>query len=482
MARAPYVHVNVRAPEAGRRPGANDIVETVAEEIRAGRLPAGCRLPPVRALEHQLGTSKNTVQAAYEELVARGLLEAREREGVFVAAQREASVDHDRAPVVEAPALPVRPFPSFAHPSPKAAIALSTVFVDPELLPRDKLAECARSILRTPGLLTHYDAQGLPALREAIAARLRGRGMEVDADEIVVTTGSQQALDLVARVLDARRIAMEDPVYSHARRLFEGHGLQTIGLPLDPFGEVPLDRWADALARERPGALYAITSFQNPTGYSYSTHELRAILELARAHGFALVEDDWGSDMLSGSEYRPTLRALGGRNVVYVNSFTKKLLPSLRVGYLVASRATVPAFVAAKRLSILGNATLMEAIVTEFLERGYYDGHLERLQAALDRRYERCLAVLREVMPEGVRWTTPGGGPTLWLDVPRRVALDDLSARLAARGVSIEASQPAFFGPPHLHGFRVSYAYLREDVMRRALAIVAEEIREVLER
>ena len=129
------------------------------------------------------------------------------------------------------------------------------------------------------------------------------------------------------------------------------------------------------------------------------------MLELCAKHGVAILEDDWGSDMLSDGEYRPMLRMLGGKDVLYVNSFTKKLLPSLRVGFVAAAPSLVPTLVAMKRLSTLGNAWLTEAIVAEFLDRGYYDTHLHALQRALDARYAACLAALDELMPDGVRWT-----------------------------------------------------------------------------
>jgi DNA-binding transcriptional MocR family regulator len=173
------------------------------------------------------------------------------------------------------------------------------------------------------------------------------------------------------------------------------------------------------------------------------------------------------------------LRMLGGKDVLYVNSFTKKLLPSLRVGFVAASPALVPTLVAMKRLSTLGNAWLTEAIVSEFLDRGYYDTHLQQLQRALDHRYAACLAALDELMPDGVRWTTPGGGPTLWLEIPRSIEYATLEAHLARRGVSVSSSSSAFVGAEHLHGFRIAYAYLSEDEMRRALTITADAIRQL---
>jgi 2-aminoadipate transaminase len=475
MARPPHVSIHVRA--AGRRVTAADIVESVVRELGSGRLPAGSRLPPVRALEQQYGLSKNTAQVAYDELVARGLCVTREREGVFVA---DAAAAVRLEPALAPPLPRLRPPPLAGAPPTRKGITLSSVFIDPDLLPADKLAECVRSVLRQPGIATHYDTQGYRPLREAIATRLAARGMDVTADEVVVTTGSQQALDVVARALEIRRVAIETPVYAYAKQLFESLGLQLSGLPLDPFSGIDLDAWERSLATSRPGLLYAISSFQNPTGYSYTTSELVGVLELARRYDVAIIEDDWGSDMLSGSEYRPMLRLLGGDPVLYVNSFTKKLLPSMRVGFVVAHRSLVPSLQAMKHLSTLGNVWLSEAVVAEFLERGYYDGHLAALQRELDARYQACLAALDETMPAGVRWTRPGGGPTLWLELPRSVDLALLEDRLAAREVWISTRTAAFLGEPHLHGFRIGFAWLPGETLRRGLDILAETLRPML--
>lgn len=478
MSRPPYVSIHLRLQAPGRRPGARDIVDAIAAEIDAGRLAPGLRLPPVRVLEHQLGISKNTVQAAYDELVARGLLESRPREGIFVAAPAP-ETSYEIQPIgAAAPRLlsPPIPRPAAVKGDP---IAISTVFIDPELLPTAQLTDCFRSILSSRGLAPFYDAQGYPPLRAAIAERLRARGMEVDADDVIITTGSQQGIDIVTRALAQKKIATEDPVYSHAKHLFESFGAELVGLRLDPFGGVPLDEWAASLEARRPSLFYAITSYQNPTGYSYSTYELVQLLELSQHLGFAILEDDWGSDMLSGTEYRPTLRALGGPNVLYINSFTKKLLPSLRLGFLVGNPDSRATLVSAKRVSTLANVSITEAVLSEFLDRGYYDTHLKKLHEALDARYHACLDALRDLMPDGVRWSTPGGGPTLWLELPRAVDIALLRKKLADRGVAIEDASAHFHGAPHLHGFRVGYAFLPQDTLRRGLERAAEAIHEL---
>src|SRR5215204_1693131 len=184
MSRPPYVSFPVRPAAGARRITAADIVDAALRELGAGRLPAGSRLPPVRVLEQQLGLSKNTAQAAYDELVARGLVEAREREGVFVLAPTRIDVP---SPVVTPPLPQLVPSPLSRPDLPARGVTpLSTVFIDPELLPTDRIAECARSVLRER-MPSHYEAQGYRPLREAFAKRLSARGLDVEADEVVIT-------------------------------------------------------------------------------------------------------------------------------------------------------------------------------------------------------------------------------------------------------------------------------------------------------
>ena len=328
------------------------------------------------------------------------------------------------------------------------------MFVDPELLPTDKLTRCFRAVLNR-GLQPSYEAQGYAPLRRLIAERLQARGMEVEAEQVLLTLGSQQALDVVCRALALRSIATENPAYSIGKQLFEMNQMKVHGLPLDPFSELPLDEWESILRRHRPGLLYLTTNFQNPTGYSYSTGELLRLVQLSQELGFGLVEDDWGSDMLSYSEFRPPLRALAGPEVLYMNSFTKKLLPSLRLGFLVAHPELVPTLVAAKRVATLANPILEEMALCEFLERGYYDQHLRKLQKTLDQRYQQCLLLLEQMMPAPVRWSRPGGGPIVWLELPRTIDLGRLTSDLAEKGVQIRSGTERFFGEPHLHGVSV---------------------------
>ncbi|MBI3549330.1 MAG: PLP-dependent aminotransferase family protein [Elusimicrobia bacterium] len=479
MRNVPYVALRFGAEKPGAEVGAARIVEVVAREAEGGGLPPGTRLPPVRVLAHQLGISKNTVQSAMDELVARGLLESRRRLGLF-ATRREGGAPGAAGGGARPSAAEFLPAASVQARPKNGRIPLSEVFIDPELLPKDALAKCFRRVLARRGLETYYDPKGYLPLREAIAARLSRHGIETTAEEVLVTAGSQQVLDLVTRTLRRRVVATESPAYAIGKALFSANAPRTVGLPVDPFRGIDLDLWERRLAAEKPGLLYVVSRFQNPTGYSYSSAELKALLRMSAKYGFGILEDDWGSDMLSFSDYRPSLRALGGSAVLYANSFTKKVLPALRLGYVVAGGPAMDALLGAKRLAALGGPVLLEQVLFEFLDRGYYDAYLRRTQAELDARYRRCLAALRASMPEGARWTAPGGGPSLWVDLPRRVDLEKLKAALEAKGFDLRLSQEAFFGVPHLHGFRLGYAFLPSKTLERGIEVLGAEVKKRL--
>jgi len=479
MTQVPYLRVNITGIRAAAGTACATITSVIQREIQSGALPAGGRLPPVRVLAHQLGVSKNTVQSAYDELAARDLIEARNRRGVFVKAEQGTS---PRPPSCRRPATPdlIKGYGQWAPDRISNAIHLGKVFIDPELLPQEQLSACFRSVLQSPGLKSFYDAQGYRPLRTAIAKRLVARGIPAEADEVIITTGSQQALDLTCRALASKKIATENPAYGIGKMLFEMNDMTVTSLPVNPFCELPLDEWTQRIATQRPSLLYLTTNFQNPTGYSYSTSELMHIADLSATYSFGIIEDDWGSDMLSFSEYRPPLRALCGGYILYMNSFTKKLLPSMRIGYLVADRAMIPTLVNAKRAATLANPLLEEMALFEFLDRGYYDSHLKKLQAELDQRYHACLRQLEATMPEGVHWARPGGGPLIWLELPEHIALAGLTSKLEERGVVIADTRDRFFGAPHLHGFPIGYAFNNAEKLAKGLAILAETLHELI--
>lgn len=462
----------------------------------------GARLPTTRSLALQLGCSPTTVATAYQLLADAALISrsGRDGRGFAVAAADDrggaaADDDADRAdrPRRDGPPppelLPVFPANRPARGTP-GYLTLSSAFLDPRLLPRAELAACLRRALRSPGLATYADAQGYLPLRQLIAQRLRRAGIAAVPEHLLLTIGSQHALDLVVGSLVTRRVATEDPSYLAARALLQRRGLAITPLPVEPFGAElgsPFGcfdpaRWRRLLAADRPALAYLTSSFQNPTGASYTSRELHQILEWSRELGFGILEDDWAEGMLPHGARKPTLRGLGGASVLYMNAFTKKTLPSLRVGYVAGDERTIPSLLQAKKLSINGSPALLEEALCDLLAGGHYDAYLQRAQREVAARYRHCLSALRALMPRSARWTLPGGGPLLWLELPRHVDLEALIVELAERKVLVSSQRAAFAAAsrdarPHLHGLSLGYAFPDRDEMTRALEILADCLR-----
>lgn len=463
------------------------IAAVIAEQLAATPAPPAADellLPTARVLALQLGVSEKLVRAAYRLLENRALIKRRGR--AVVAVPRHASLLRAKPPAPCAPRLkPLLPATRAARGTP-GHITLSSAFLDPRLAPTADLVYCMRAALRSPGPSTFAHLQGYPPLRQLIARRLQPLGIDADPEHILLTVGSQQVLDLVCRSLETRRIATEDPAYTAARALFQLDDAELTALPVDPFGSLSADgiidaaRWRHRLASRRPALAYLTSSFQNPTGASYSSLELRQILAWSEEFQFGILEDDWASDMLPPAEGRPTLRALGGDAVLYMNAFTKKTLPSLRVGYVVCNERTLPSLLQSKKLSINGPPMMIEETLFEFIEQGYYDEYLHRVQAETSARYRHCLKAMRTLLPEEARWTLPGGGPLLWLELPRRVDLAALISDLAQRQILVSPSSGAFASTPHLHGFAIGYAFPDRDEMTTAIEILAELLKKQL--
>ncbi len=470
-----HLRLHVGPDHCKRAWGPDAIVDLIQDQLQQSSIPLGLHLPPIDFLATQLGAPAATILSAYRILAHRSLVE-HDGDGQWVVAtpnRDEASIER-RSP----PPLLVKPTVPANRPArgTPGYITLSSAFLDTRLIPVEEFKQCVQSALRSPGPPTYAHIQGYPPLRELIAKRLKKRGIETDPEHIVITIGSQQVLDLVCRSIEIKRVATECPAYIAAKALFRLSGIETAGLPVDPFTGIDRDVWRRILSSTRPSLAYLTSNFQNPTGYSYTSKELYEILEWADEFHFAILEDDWGSDMLPLSSCKPTLRALGGENVLYMNAFTKKALPSLRVGYVVCNERTLPSLLQSKKLSINGFPAMVEESLFELIAQGYYDRYLATIQKELRTRYTNCVALLRSLLPDCVQWTLPGGGPILWLEFPPRISVERLIEDLRERKVLVNPQDSAFFGVPHLNGFMLGYGFPDCDEMTIAIEALADAL------
>ncbi|GAA4600020.1 GntR family transcriptional regulator/MocR family aminotransferase [Actinoplanes octamycinicus] len=371
------------------------VYKALRAAIAEGRLPAGHRLPASRALAADLGVSRGSVAGAYERLVAEGHLTARVGAGTFVAAART-----PRQPPRSVPD-PLRPRAGWSfEPLPTSGTEdpprydFRVGIPDASLFPFDTWRRMvgAELRLRANGPGTYPDPYGHPALRAAIARYLGyARAVRATADDVLVTNGAQHAFDLIGRVLlrPGDVVAMEDPGYPPARDLFTSLGARVVGVPVDADGLV-----VDALPAQAR-LVYVTPSHQFPLGAVLSLDRRQQLLDWARRRQSAIVEDDYDSEFRFGSRPLEPLRAMDryGR-VLYVGTFAKSMLPTIRTGFVLTPPGLRPALAAARQLGDGHGQVAMQAALARFIDEGQLARHVRRARREYAARHARIVATL----------------------------------------------------------------------------------------
>ncbi|HUJ85733.1 MAG TPA: PLP-dependent aminotransferase family protein [Burkholderiales bacterium] len=452
--------------------------------ILRGAAPAGSRLPSLRRLAKDLGVSRITVEAAYEALQAQGLIEARARSGNYVtrhAAHAGAPREGHRG---EALPWEVRLAPC-ANPARERMLAqvfrnagtAGVTFAwgagDPALFPVDAFRAIIDRILRRAGgaALGPAETQGDPALREAFAAYLRKLDLAVGADDIVVTTGSQQAIELVvgALVRPGERVIVEETTWPGALGTLEAAGADIVGVPLDEHG-MRLDALERALGQGGARLIYTIPTFQNPTGTVMPAARRHELVRLARRHGVPVLEDDALREVRFGSPLPPPLATLDpSGNVIYAGSFSKSVLPAARLGYLVAPPKLRQWAVTRKRSMDMFCPPLMQRAMADYLESGQamrFWKKISRVYAARQRTMDEALA---RRFPRGTRWRRVEGGPVLWVKLAGRVSVRRLFDDAVRAGVGFAPGEAFFVAPADQPYIRLNFAAVEEERIERGI-------------
>jgi GntR family transcriptional regulator/MocR family aminotransferase len=460
------------------------IAGAVIADIRRGVRRAGDRLPSTRALAGELGVHRNTVVAAYDELVAQGWVVSRGAAGTFVAGELPTSRTRAAAAVAAGfaarPAFELAAVPPIPAPfgGPDARYHLSVGVPDPRLFPRAAMARAYRGALRSSrarALLAYGDTHGALRLRTAIAALLRDtRAIPATAEHILITRGSQMALDLAARALVRAGdvVAIEELGYQPAWRAFRAAGARLAAVPLDEHGLV-----VDALP-PRVRALYVTPHHQYPTTVLLSPARRLALLERAHRERFAIVEDDYDHEFhYDGRPVAPLASADRHGSVLYVGTLSKILAPGLRLGFI-AAPVSVIATLAAIRAGIDRQGDhVIETAVAELVEDGEVQRHAHKSRRIYHARRDAFAHLLARDLGGVLAFTLPAGGMTLWARVAADVALPAWQARAAERGVAFAAAA-AFAHDGRARPFiRLGFARHDERELAAAVKILAATLR-----
>ena len=472
----------------------------IAHLIDQGTLAAGAKLPPTRGLAEILGVNRSTVYRAYQDLWAQGYLQARPggystvRAGTRPArgkgTQAIPLLDFDK---LSAPA-PRKLFPSIirmaqlsALTEDKRLINFSSLSADRDLCPVEEIQRAFRlSITRLGKTIFDYGAPaGYPPLRKAIATNLRVHGVAVDADNILITNGSQHGFDLILRLFGrpGAAVAMEAPSYSMAIKNCQQQGIPIATVPLREDG-MDLDVLEKLLRSKDLAFVYTMPNFHNPTGITTDHAHRERLLALCEAHHVPLVEDGFEEELKYFGHAVLPIKAMDQKGVViYLGTFSKVVFPGLRVGFIAAHPDCLARLVAVSRVGWLSGNTLTQAAVARFCESGAYEEHIRRVHRAYRPRMRALLEGLAQNLPKKrVHFTKPQGGYTLLLTLQPKRALseDDLMEKFLAAGILLSPGSLSFPTPPKDPCFRISLSNVTVEKIQEGCRRIGTALKGIL--
>jgi DNA-binding transcriptional MocR family regulator len=428
------------------------LANTMAAQIRSGSLKVGARMPSLRQVIAQHGVSQSTVFRAYYLLEEWGLIRAQERSGYYVApgaavaqspARQSAAASAEPAKV-DISNLVFSVLEAARHPG---IVPLGSAFPSPLLFPLQRLARSLGQSVRfvSPWSTVADLPPGNDALRSQIALRYLGMGIAQPAEELVVTNGALEALNLclmaVTRPGDV--VAIESPGFYAALQAIERLDLRAVEIPVDPRSGLDLDALEQALKNYPIRACWFMTNFQNPTGVTLTVEKKRALVDLLDRHDVPLIEDDVYGELHFQADYPLPARAFDKRGMVmHCSSFSKTLAPGYRIGWVAAGKFA-DKVQKLKLMTTLSSSIPVQAGLADYLQHGGYDRHLRKLRSALLAQLASMDAAIRSSMPPGVKWTRPDGGYFVWLKFPEPIDAMELHRLAIEHGISV-APGPMF--------------------------------------
>jgi len=409
------------------------VADQLRGQIERGELPPHTRLQASRTLAKKLNVNRITVVNAYAELEAEGLVVSRVGSGTFVAPDVS-----DSTPLENAATLPL--WPGSAAPgqvwSPNRMVAEMTRLAHmpgvisfaggapaDEFLPVNEFRRALNEVLRRDGsqALQYEQVTGYPPLRETIARYLSHQNIQVKSDNILITAGCQQALDMALRVLTQNGtsvLMVEDPCYLGLLDIINYRRITPVAIPVDEHG-LRVDWLEQLIPRYRPQLIYVTPSFHNPTGVTMSLERRRALLEIAIRSGVPILEDTSYDGLRYEGDPLPSLKSLDTADIVLqAGGFSKILVPGIRIGYLIAPRLLLERIIATKQTADIFTSSLNQRALHAYLQSGHFAEHLQQVRQAYRARRDAMLVAMEQHFPAEACWRCPRGGMYIWIEMP----------------------------------------------------------------
>ncbi|MBG1244046.1 PLP-dependent aminotransferase family protein [Nostoc sp. NZL] len=480
--------MNILLERQSRKPIYLQIRDRISRLIKSGALKSGDRLPSIRSLAESLQVNKLTIIEAYNVLEADGIVSARQGSGYFVSSVSPKSANLESTfapaqnviitkpgkcsfyemytPLVQAQTQPGMINFGYGYPRPPKDI---------NLIARRALRQDDADIF-----FPHEMPQGQLTLCRQIAQMLVHQGLEVFPEDLIITNGSQQGLSLAMSyyVQPGDWVIVEAPTYYGAISILENLGAKIIGIPMTAEG-MNLDLLEQYLHSHRPKLIYTISTFHNPTGLTTTQAHRQQLLALAEKYECPILEDN-AYEGINFDAVPAPIKALDKNNLVtYLSTFSKTLMPGLRVGYMVVTGKHYQAIIERKLLHDLHTSSISQTIVSEYLASGHYRRHLSRLRTDNLQSRNTMLQALERYFPEEIRWTVPTGGLFLWVQLPDDFPIGTIRKEAFAQNVYL-ACGSAFF--PDKQGYpamRLTFCLPPEEI-EQGISIVGKLLKKYI--
>ena len=470
--------------------------------VHGGELRPGDRIPASRELAQHLGVHRTTVANAYAELESEGLIEGHVGRGTFIRANGR-PLQIAPAPPSLVPGGAIRWESLFADERGDDALdrlirtmpggGISFVVARPpeEFFPLAEMRNCCNAVLRREGarILQLGATDGYPPLRKALLELLRSEGLQAREENLLITDGCQQSLDLICKAFlrPGDAVVLENPTYPGVIALLAAARARCLGVPVrteNGPGATPgldLDALEQTLAANRVKLMFLMPDFHNPTGLSLTLAARRRLLEIASKHQVPIVEDHIYARLLARGERVASLKELDRANlVVQIDSFSKVAFPGLRVGWVVAPANVIDRLRVVKQSTDLHTDQLSQAAMAEFTRRGLLVRHVARVRKLCASRLAAVEEALVRHMPSETRWTHPHGGMSIWVELPPGFDANELLVRARERGVVFAPGRYFYVQSPQPNTLRLGFSGVGERQIARGVATLGDILRSEL--
>lgn len=453
------------------------VADQIKQLIEEGHIQIDDKLPPIRKLADQLSVNNVTIVKAYQVLADEGITYKIRGSGSYIAPKPEELIaEISEFENAENNSFSLR---STQYDMPEDTINFATATPKANLFPVTDFKKAINQVLdRDLGEAFGYqEAKGYSPLRESICHYMESFSVQALPEDVQIISGAQQGLDIIAKSLlnynDA--VVVEAPTYSGAIATFRSRGVRIVQVPMLIDG-VNIKKLEELIKRYKPKLMFTMTHCQNPTGYSYSKKKKEALLALAEQYNMYILEDDYVGELLYTKKVQPLKAIDRNDKVIYLKSFSKILMPGLRLGFMIVPKALNQSVMNAKEATDISTSGLIQKAFDVYLRKGHWHKQLSHMKKIYFTRYQIMLEMLEKYLPRGVNYYVPKGGILFWIELPKGRDSRDFFEYVGQRKIAIVPGDLFYYSDIKSNAFRLSIAAVSDKEIENGIRSLGESL------